>query len=45
VPVSLTLYRDHGRVRVELHGAAEEDPAPLESWLVETLELTVAARL
>lgn len=45
VPVSLTVYRDHGRVRVDLHGVAEQDAAPLESWLVETLELTVAARL
>ena len=45
VPASLTLYRDHGRVRVDLRGAADHDAAPLESWLVETLELTVAARL
>lgn len=45
VPVSLTLYRDHGRVRVDLRGAADYDAAPLESWLVEALELTVAARL
>ena len=37
VPASLTIYRDHGRVRVDL-GAAEA--APLESWLVEALELT-----
>jgi hypothetical protein len=44
VPATLTLYRDHGRIRVELHGA-ERDAAPLESWLVEALELTVAARL
>ena len=45
VPASLTLYRDHGRVRVDLRGAADRDAAPLESWLVEALELTVAARL
>jgi hypothetical protein len=45
VPASLTLYRDHGRVRIDLHGAPEQDAAPLESWLVEALELTVAARL
>jgi hypothetical protein len=45
VPASLTLYRDHGRVRVDLHGAADYDAVPLESWLVEALELTVAARL
>lgn len=45
VPASLTLYRDHGRVRVDLRGVADRDAAPLESWLVETLELTVAARL
>jgi hypothetical protein len=45
VPASLTLYRDHGRVRVDLRGAADHDAGPLESWLVETLELTVAARL
>jgi hypothetical protein len=45
VPVSLTVYRDHGRVRVDLRGAADHDAAPLESWLVQTLELTVAARL
>jgi hypothetical protein len=45
VPASLTLYRDHGRVRVDLHGAADHDAAPLESWLAEALELTVAARL
>jgi hypothetical protein len=45
VPASLTLYRDHGRVRVDLHGAADHDAAPLESWLVGALELTVAARL
>jgi hypothetical protein len=45
VPVSLTLYRDHGRVRVDLRGAADHDAAPLESWLLDALELTVAARL
>jgi hypothetical protein len=45
VPASFTLYRDHGRVRVDLRGAADHDATPLESWLVETLELTVAARL
>jgi hypothetical protein len=45
VPVSLTLYRDHGRVRLELRGATGHDTAPLESWLVEALELTIAARL
>jgi hypothetical protein len=45
VPASLTLYRDHGRVRVDLHTAADHDAAPLESWLVEALELTVATRL
>jgi hypothetical protein len=45
VPVLLTLYRDHGRVRLELRGATGHDTAPLESWLVEALELTVAARL
>ena len=45
VPASLTLYRDHGRVRVDLHGAAAHDAAPLESWLAEALELSVAARL
>src|SRR5207249_4419370 len=44
VQASLTLYRDHGRVRVDLHSAADHDAAPLESWLVEALELTVAAR-
>lgn len=44
VPTSLTLYRDHGRVRVDLRGAADHDAASLESWLAETLELTVAAR-
>jgi hypothetical protein len=27
------------------HGAADHDAAPLVSWLVEALELTVAARL
>lgn len=37
VPAALTLYRDHGRLRVELRG---DDVAPLESWLVEALELT-----
>ena len=45
VPASLTLYRDHGRVRVDLRGAADHDAAPLASWLVEALELTVAAQL
>ncbi|MFL5955056.1 MAG: hypothetical protein ACJ76I_13220 [Gaiellaceae bacterium] len=45
VPASLTVYREHGRVRVDLHAAADHDAAPLESWLVEALELTVAARL
>ena len=45
VPASLTLYRDHGRVRVDLHGAAAHDAAPLESWLAEALELSVAVRL
>ena len=45
VPASLTLYRDHGRVRVDLRGAADHDAARLESWLVEALELTVAAQL
>jgi hypothetical protein len=45
VPVSMTLYREHGRVRVDLHGAAEHDAGPLESWLLDALELTVAARV
>jgi hypothetical protein len=45
VPISLTVYRDYGRVRVDLHGAADHDAAPLESWLVQTLELSIAARL
>jgi hypothetical protein len=44
VPASLTVYRDHGRVRVDLQ-CAEHDAAALESWLVDGLELTVAARL
>ena len=44
VPASLTLYRDHGRVRVDLRAAAH-DAAPLESWLAEALELSVAVRL
>jgi hypothetical protein len=44
VRVSLTLYRDHGRVRVDLHGAADHDAGPLESWLADALELTIAAR-
>jgi hypothetical protein len=45
VPVSLTLYRDHGRVRVDLHEAADHDAGPLESWLLDALELSVAARV
>lgn len=45
VVASLTLYRDHGRVRVDLHGAVADDATTLESWLVDALELTVAARV
>ena len=43
VPASLTVYRDFGRVRVDL-GAAPEQTAAVESWLVEALELSVVAR-
>jgi hypothetical protein len=41
VPVTLTVYRDHGRVRVDLR----DDAGSLENWLLDALELTVAARL
>ena len=45
VPVSLTVYRGHGRVRVDLRRAADHEASSLESWLLETLELAVAARV
>jgi hypothetical protein len=41
-PVRLTVYKQHGRVRLEADGA---DPRPLERYLCDQLELTVASQV